>query len=135
MLLASSLPLMGKSILISSLFCLIATGAAYYEKGLSGAYGVILGFGLAIINFTVAAYLILRCMNHETNSMAAVILPGFLVRLPLMLGVIYYFAKVSWANIYVLIGSFIAVYSCLLFVELKLINDLAKSSKLEIRKE
>ena len=133
--LGSSIPLIWKSILISSLLCLIATLVAYYELGVSEAYGIVLGFGLAISNFIGAAYLIKRCMNRETNPLASVVLPGFLMRLPLILGIIYYLAKISWTGIYTLVGSFIGAYSCLLFVELKIVNNLAKLHELKIRKE
>ncbi|MDO8885467.1 hypothetical protein [Candidatus Oleimmundimicrobium sp.] len=126
--------MISKSILASFLLCLLVTVGAYYERGISGAWGIVTGFAMATADFGVASYLIARCMKSEKNALSAVVLPGFLIRLPLVLGIIYYFIKVPRVDIYALIGSFIAVYSCLLFVELKLINDLAKSSKLEIGK-
>jgi len=132
--LASSMSLINKSILVSSLLCLLVAAGAYYERGVSGAWGIVTGFAMATADFGVASFLIVRCMKREKNALAAVVLPGFLIRLPLVLGIIYYFIKVPRMDIYALIGSFIVVYSCLLFVELKLINDLAKSPKIEIRK-
>jgi len=132
--LTSSMSLISKSILASFLLCLLVAVGIYYERGVSGVWGIVTGFAMATADFGVASYLVVKCMKREKNALAAVVLPGFLIRLPLVLGIIYYFIKVSWMDIYALIGSFIVVYSCLLFVELKLINDLAKLSKIEIRK-
>jgi len=132
--LTSYMSLISKSILASFLLCLLVAVGIYYERGVSGVWGIVTGFAMATTDFGVASYLVVRCMKREKNALAAVVLPGFLIRLPLVLGIIYYFIKVPGMDIYALIGSFIAVYSCLLFVELKLINDLAKSSKLEIGK-
>jgi|GEM_PF-4236748 len=128
---SSSVSLINKSILASSLLCLAAAVVVHYEYGLLGVYGIIGGFSLAIGNFVVSAFSIQRCINRKKNPMATIILPGFLIRLPLMLGIIYYFIKTSWVNVYVFIGSFIAVYSTLLFVELKIVNDLAKSYEIK----
>lgn len=126
----------GKTVVIILLFLPLVAFAVFYERGISALYGVLVGFGLGLANFVVAVGLGRWGIRKQTTSaLVSVILSSFVVRLPLLVGALFLVSKVSWVDFYTVVFSFIVLYTILLFVEVKILSNLAGLQELSLRKE
>lgn len=90
---------------------------AFYFGHFPALNGVIMGFGLALGNFSLSAHLASRALRSSLVVAQAITILGFLLRLTI-LGVIFYLvSRFSQVNFMVLLVSFVLVFTGLLFIE------------------
>lgn len=92
---------------------------AFYFGHFPALNGVIIGFGLALGNFSLSAHLASRALRSSLVGAQATVVLGFVLRLT-VLGVIFYLvSRFSQVNFVVLLVSFVLVFTGLLFIEVR----------------